>query len=151
MSNEETPPPGPPQAFYFPSCAPTDGPAFEVFIPSEPSTCDDVLHINYSQPWEQTFTRVYVYGSFTLEAQSSYQFGDAFNGEPGYSTGGWAGRCEKGATACTSAKSGTLRIFYPESDLLPYGDLTILFQDNSTLIAQYALNACMRPQTSFCG
>lgn len=110
-----------------------------------------MLHINYSQAWEQTFTRVYVYGSFTLEAQSSYQFGDDFNGEPGYSTGGWAGRCEKGATECIFAKSGTLRIFYPESDLLPYGDLTILFQDNSTQTAQYVLNTCKRDQPVFCG
>jgi len=144
------------EAYYFPSCGPTDGPAIELIIPTQvPLVCDNVLPSLYQQPWPDTFTRIYITRFPMVDQESTlatYYFGIDNDPESNNGSGGWAGRCFAGedGQSCIEASQGFVQIPNNRDTFFDAG-VYIEFEDASIFEQTVRVKACELRRPLLCG
>ena len=135
-------------AFYQPTCGPADGPAFEILISSSINSCRDTQNDLYLDPWQRTFTRIYIWRYPLAESLLTYYVGNS----PAFESNvdGWAGVCEKGKTTCLEAESGVIRFSSPPRDEFE-ADIQLNYEDGTHFTQQVTVRNCPLIRPLLCG
>ncbi len=121
-------------AYYFPSCGPTDGPAFEVYLTVQPTSCEAL-----QQALEQRYLRLYVVGVSAPVVPSVLRVDPASSSMEGV----WAEKCDR-AGVCAAARGGSIRFNEGLDEGAATISLDLQFEDG-TESGQFPLHACERP------
>ncbi len=140
------------EGYFFYSCGPTDGAAFDIFIPSnQKSSCEDMQAIRYDLPWSQTFTRIYItsFPSPFPDSLTTYYFGRENDPDTTNGTDGWAGLCVNGDQFCIEANTGSIQLpRFPKGFFDAH--VNIHYNDGSQFNGQLQLMECKRDQPIYC-
>lgn len=132
------------QAFYLSTCAPTDGPAFTVFVTPEVTTCADLDRLVRTYPPESRVLRLFLYGSLEPPVPATFAL-DAND----FVMGGVVDRCEAGGP-CVSTETGTVSFDETSAEgvLMTY---ELRFSDDGVERGRYVVRACPAEVPPFCG
>ena len=130
-------------AFYLASCSPVDGPALEIFLMAQKTSCEALDTIWFGGQQTRSFTHLVLYGPSEPVAQAPHALGREIDTGSGYSAGGWGTRCEAFG-ACVTLERGTVT-FRPASRGKQHVDVTLFFEDGTRQSGRYAVQRCERP------
>ena len=134
-------------AFYLASCSPVDGPALELFLMTQKTSCDALDTIRFGGQQTQSFTHLVLYGPVEPVTQAPHALGREIATGSGYSAGGWGTRCEAFG-ACVTLERGTVT-FMSASHGQQRIEVTLFFEDGTRQSGQYAVQQCKR--VTLCG
>ncbi len=126
------PPPGYPTAYATASCAPSDGPATQLYLAAEPAE---------ALPPTPPFIEVAIWQGVTSLSNRRIEW-------TGASSDGMARRCDA-AGACAEATSVTVQLRPIGTDTTVTGVVSLGFADGSTVSGGF--NAAWRPSRLMCG
>lgn len=124
------------QAYLFPSCAPTDGPALDLYVTDGPARCDNL----YGSLTETNTVRISLYGFVQPTIPSTVPL--SAPSTPGYSDGGLATYCPE-AEACVNTQQGTVQ-FLAEQDGAVVVAVDLTFEDGHRVSGTFTAETCTR-------
>ena len=134
-------------ALYSASCSPVDGPALEIVLTAQKTSCETLSTIRLFGEQTRSFTHLLLYSTAEPDMQVPYALGREIDTGRGYSEGGWGTRCEAFGE-CITLERGSIT-FMPASRGEPIIDVTLLFEDGTRESGQYTAQQCNRVEV--CG